>query len=105
MIKRVTNIEDMHRCDELLTLLIQDEKKYDDTIDENFVVKEYFQNECNENNILLAYYENDDMAVELLFLDGGRENVYILYITVCVSFTDLPAGDILGYGFENPLFR
>ena len=51
------------------------------------------------------YYENDDMAVELLFLDGGRENVYILYITVCVSFTDLPAGDILGYGFENPLFR
>lgn len=55
MIIEVSNLEDCKTCDKFLTLLIQDERKYDNTIDENFVVKDYFINMINSQNILLLY--------------------------------------------------
>lgn len=55
MIVKVNSIEDCKRCDNFLTLLIQDERKYDNTIDEKFVVKDYFINMINNQNILLLY--------------------------------------------------
>ena len=54
MIRKVETLEEANKCDELLNKLILDEKKYDDTINENFVVNNYFSKMIsNENNILL----------------------------------------------------
>ena len=52
MIIKVNSIDDCKICDNFLTLLIQDERKYDTTIDEKFVVKDYFVNvwPCNGSN-------------------------------------------------------
>ena len=59
MIIKVNNVDDANICDEFLTLLIQDERKYDNTIDENFIVKDYFLNMINGENILLLYKDED----------------------------------------------
>ena len=59
MIIRVLDEERANACDILLTKLIQDERKYDNSINENFVVKDYFKNVIkDENNILLCYEED-----------------------------------------------
>lgn len=55
MIIRVSDIYDCKICDNFLNLLIQDERKYATTIDEKFVVKDYFINMINNQNILLLY--------------------------------------------------
>lgn len=61
MIIRVENVDDCKTCDNFLTLLIHDEKQYDETIDENFVVKDYFVNVIkNKDNILLLYKEGNN---------------------------------------------
>lgn len=59
MIIKVSSIDDCNICDNFLTLLIQDERKYDNTIDEKFVVKDYFINMINNQNILLLYKEEN----------------------------------------------
>ncbi len=60
MIKRVLDLETANVCDELLTKLIQDERQYDESIDENFIVKDYFKNVIsNEDNILLCYIDEN----------------------------------------------
>ena len=55
MIIKVSDIYDCKICDNFLNLLIQDERKYATTIDEKFVVKDYFINMINNQNILLLY--------------------------------------------------
>ena len=61
MIIRVESVNDCKTCDNFLTLLIHDEKQYDETIDENFVVKDYFVNVIkNKDNILLLYKEGNN---------------------------------------------
>lgn len=58
-IKQVTNVVDANRCDELLTKLIQDERQYNDTIDENYIVTNHFNKMLNDESIIiLAYYIN-----------------------------------------------
>ena len=57
MIREVKNIEDADTCDKLLTELILDERKYNDSIDDNIVITNHFNKMINDNNIiLLAYY-------------------------------------------------
>lgn len=61
MIIRVESVNDCKTCDNFLTLLIHDEKQYDETIDENFIVKDYFVNVIkNKDNILLLYKEDNN---------------------------------------------
>ena len=58
-IKQVTNVVDADRCDELLTKLIQDERQYNDTIDDNYIVTNHFNQMLDDENIIiLAYYIN-----------------------------------------------
>lgn len=60
MIKEVNSVEDANKCDELLTKLILDERKYNDAIEENIVIKNHFNQMLDDKNaILLAYYLND----------------------------------------------
>ncbi|MGN1268326.1 MAG: hypothetical protein ACI4U0_02340, partial [Candidatus Aphodocola sp.] len=77
MIIRVDNINDCKICDDFLTLLIHDEKQYDETIDENFIVKDYFINVIkNKDNILLLYKENN-IGIGYIFAKR-QENGYLL---------------------------
>ena len=55
MIKEVTSIEDANVCDELLTKLILDERKYNKAISENTVIKDYFSKLLNDKNINIVY--------------------------------------------------
>lgn len=66
MIIKVNSIDDCKICDNFLTLLIQDERKYDNTIDEKFVVKDYFINMINNQNILLLY-KNENKPIGYIF--------------------------------------
>ena len=60
MIIRVLDEERASTCDILLTKLIQDERQYDNSINKDFVVNNYFKNIIkNENNILLCYEEDN----------------------------------------------
>lgn len=74
MIIRVNDNLDCEVCDEFLTLLIQDERKYDNTIDKDFIVKDYFVNVIkNKENILLLYKE-DNINIGYIFakrIDDG----------------------------------
>lgn len=60
MIERVYDEKLADNCDQLLTLLIRDEKQYDNNIDDNYEVKDYFKNVIKDKeNILLCYKDND----------------------------------------------
>jgi ribosomal protein S18 acetylase RimI-like enzyme len=82
MIKRILDSKDADICDKLLNKLIIDEAKYDDTIDKNFIVKDYFSNVIQSGeNILLADIENDEI-VGYLFLKKQNDGYLIdgLYV-------------------------
>lgn len=67
MIKEVTNIEDANKCDELLTQLLLDERKYNPTISENTIIKNYFNKLLDDENItLLAYYQESEIIGYIL---------------------------------------
>ena len=57
---RKANTNDTKRLNELLTKLIRDEKKYDDNINENYVVKSYYEYVIpkKQNIILVAELSN-----------------------------------------------
>jgi ribosomal protein S18 acetylase RimI-like enzyme len=83
MIIRVTDTNDAIRCDELLTKLINDELNYDNNLNSNFVVKDYFSKVIKlKNNYLLAF--KDDNKIEAyLFIkaikdDGLSENGFLI---------------------------
>ena len=83
MIIKVNSIDDCKICDNFLTLLIQDERKYDTTIDEKFVVKDYFINMINNQNILLLY-KNENKPIGYIFAKK-IDNKYLidgLYIDI-----------------------
>ena len=44
IIKKVDNIFEANVCDELLTCLIEDEKRYNPNLKDNYMVKDYFKN-------------------------------------------------------------
>ena len=66
-IKQVTNVVDADRCDELLTKLIHDERQYNDTIDDNYIVTNHFNKMLDDENIIiLAYYINKTIVGYIL---------------------------------------
>ncbi|MBR1376219.1 MAG: GNAT family N-acetyltransferase [Bacilli bacterium] len=77
MIKEITNEIELNRCDELLNLLILDERKYDQTIDEYFKVKDYFKNVIKGNNFLLGYII-DDKIVGYIFIKNIDNSNYLI---------------------------
>ena len=81
MIIRVIDEKRANDCDNLLTKLIQDEKQYDTYIDENFIVKDYFNNVIkNDDNILLCYEENKKIKgyIYLKPIDDENKKGYLI---------------------------
>lgn len=80
MIIRVLDDKRANICDDLLTKLIQDERQYDESIDENFKVKNFYSNVIKvDTNILLAY-EEDNIIKGYIYLKPHFEekNAYIV---------------------------
>lgn len=83
---------------------------YDDIINTtSSIVEEYnglewVSSESSEYDHFEVFV-NDDMAVKVSFINGGRENLYVISLYVCVSFTDVSAEHIIDYGLDNPLFE
>ena len=78
MIKEVKNIEDANRCDELLTQLILDERKYNDAIDPNIVITNHFNQMLNDDNIILLGYYLDKEIVGYILIRKIDENTCLL---------------------------
>lgn len=81
MIRKVETLEEANKCDELLNKLILDEKKYDNTINENFVVNNYFSKMINnENNILLVDIIDDKIIAYVFAKKIYDESIDIGYL-------------------------
>ena len=77
-IKQVTNIADANRCDELLTKLIQDERQYNDTIDENYVVTNHFNTMLNDENIIILAKYINNIIVGYILIRKMDDNTCLL---------------------------
>jgi len=77
MIIRVYEDKDADICDKLLEELIKDEKNYDKYMDEIVKVNNYFRNVIkNDNNILLAYKDNNEIKAYLYL--KYKDNGYLI---------------------------
>lgn len=77
-IKQVTNVVDANRCDELLTKLIQDERQYNDTIDENYIVTNHFNKMLNDENIIILVYYINKIIVGYILIRRTDNNTCLL---------------------------
>ena len=61
IIKKVSCIEEAKECDKLLTLLIQDEKKYNENIKEDYKLDNWYPNliDKDNNQLFIAVYNNE----------------------------------------------
>ena len=85
MIIKVDNIEDCQICDNFLTLLIQDERTYNNTIEEGFIVKDYFINMIKKDTILLLY-KNKEIPQGYVFAKKWEDGYLINGLYVDVNF-------------------
>ena len=72
--------EDYKIADKFLTLLIQDERKYDETIDSTFVVKDFYCHIKNDPQKCLLMAKDGNKAVGFIYgylqpLDGKKDNI------------------------------
>lgn len=67
MIVQVKDDNLAEKCDELLTKLIEDERKYNNKINEFFIVEDYFKNVINDDNNILLCYKIDENVVGYIF--------------------------------------
>ena len=74
MIERVYDEKLADNCDQLLTLLIRDEKQYDNNIDDNYEVKDYFKNVIKNNENILLCYKDNDVIKGYIYLKRVIEN-------------------------------
>lgn len=78
MIKEVKSIEDANKCDKLLTELILDERKYNDSIDKNIIITDHFSKILNDENIVLLAYYLDKEIVGYILIRKMDENTCLL---------------------------
>jgi len=68
IIKKVSSIEEAKECDKLLTLLIQDEKNYNENTKDNYKVDNWYPNLINKNNNQLFIAVNDNEIVGYIYV-------------------------------------
>jgi len=78
LIKEVKSIKDANRCDELLTQLILDEKKYNDAIEDNVIIKDHFSQMLDDEDIILLAYYIDNEVVGYILIRKIEHNVCLI---------------------------
>ena len=62
IIKEVTQLEEVNKCNGFLKELVKDEKRYNDNIDDNAQINNYYENFYkSENNKLFIAKENENI--------------------------------------------
>lgn len=59
--------DDVSKANEFLTRLIQDEKKYDSNINENCVIKSFYEKGIDNNNKCILFAKNDEEILGYLY--------------------------------------
>ena len=77
IIKEVETNEELKKCDEFLNKLIKDEKKYNDNINTNIKIDNYYERVCNENNKLFIAVENDIVGYIFIKISDPNKNAEI----------------------------
>ena len=82
-IKEVDNIEEAIKCDELLTKLIIDEKKYNPNISDDVNINNFYPNIYNKDNnkLFIAIDDNNIIGyiyIKLISIDGIDNNKELL---------------------------
>ena len=77
-IKQVTNVVDADRCDELLTKLIHDERQYNDTIEDNYIVTNHFNKMLDDENIIILEYYINKTIVGYILIRKMANNTCLL---------------------------
>ena len=77
-IKQVTNVVDADRCDELLTKLIHDERQYNDTIEDNYIVTNHFNKMLDDENIIILGYYINEIIVGYILIRKMANNTCLL---------------------------
>ena len=83
VIKEVDNIEEAIKCDELLTKLIIDEKKYNSNISDDVNINNFYPNIYNKDNnkLFIAIDDNNIIGyiyIKLISTDGIDNNKELL---------------------------
>ena len=77
-IKQVTNVVDADRCDELLRKLIHDERQYNDTIEDNYIVTNHFNKMLDDENIIILGYYINEIIVGYILIRRTSNNTCLL---------------------------
>ena len=79
---RLANINDCDQLDNLLTKLIEDERKYDKSIEKDFKVSNFYKNCIIKNNNLIYLCEVDNSIVGYIYLiiDKDKAKIDALYV-------------------------
>lgn len=73
-IKKVINEQMAKECDELLTKLVQSERKFDKNIKEDFIVSNNYVNKFNKDILFLAYSNNIPVGFIYGYIKFGQSN-------------------------------
>ncbi len=74
MIERVFDNKTAKECETLLTKLIIDEKKYDNSIDDNVTISNYFINVIKDKKNILLCYKDNNIVKGFIFLKPVKNN-------------------------------
>ena len=77
-IKQVTNVVDADRCDASLTKLIHDERQYNDTIEDNYIVTNHFNKMLDDENIIILGYYINEIIVGYILIRRTSNNTCLL---------------------------
>ena len=68
IIKKVSCIEEAKECDKLLTLLIQDEKKYNENTKDDYIVDNWYSSFIDKDDSQLFIAVNDNEIVGYIYV-------------------------------------
>lgn len=68
IIKKVSSIEEAKECDKLLTLLIQDEKKYNENTKDDYIVDNWYSSFIDKDDSQLFIAVNDNEIVGYIYV-------------------------------------
>ena len=75
IIKEVEKNEEINICNEFLKKLIIDEKKYDDNINDQIIINDYYQKVCNDNNkLFIAIIDNNVIGYIYIKISDPKQN-------------------------------
>ena len=77
IIKEVETKEELNKCDEFLNKLIQDEKKYNDNINDNNKIENYYEKVLNDNNKLFIALDKNVVGYIFIKISDPNKNAEI----------------------------